>query len=213
MWNVPNILTVLRLGFAVALPLVFLFVMRPYADWIALILFVVVALTDWLDGYIARAWNQTSKLGAMLDPIADKAMVLIALLALAALFGLNPFVLIPATLIAFREVFVSGLREYLGSDSGKLAVTKVAKWKTAAQMVAISALLASGIFEHHLGMNSFGMDAQMMADIIEGRTPDELGLKSSLLGLQITYYGGLVLLWIAGLLTVYTGWDYLTKAW
>ncbi|MEM6308404.1 MAG: CDP-alcohol phosphatidyltransferase family protein, partial [Pseudomonadota bacterium] len=132
MWTLPNILTILRLLFAVALPMVFVALPHPYSDWIALVLFVVVALTDYLDGYLARAWNQTSKLGAMLDPIADKAMVLIALLAIVGLTQLHPLIIIPATLITFREVFVSGLREYLGADAGKLSVTQLAKWKTTA---------------------------------------------------------------------------------
>ena len=118
MWSVPNILTVLRLLSALVLPFVFVFVTRPYGDWIALGLFVAVSATDFLDGMLARAWGQVSRLGEMLDPIADKAMVLIALFTLVALNGLDILVLIPATLIVFREVFVSGLREFLG-DAAK----------------------------------------------------------------------------------------------
>lgn len=213
MWNIPNILTIARLAFAMALPIVFVVLPHPYSDWTALIVFVAVALTDYLDGYLARAWSQTTKLGAMLDPIADKAMVLIALLAVVALTGMNFLVIIPATFIVFREVFVSGLREYLGADAGKLAVTKLAKWKTTTQMVAISALLAVGIFEHNLGMLTFGMDRAMVDAILSGAEEDVFGLRGYLLGYQVTWYGGLTLLWLAAILTVVTGFDYLRKAW
>ena len=78
--NVPNILTVLRLLAAPGVALMFLYFSRPLADWFALVLFILAAVTDWFDGYLARAWKQESKLGAMLDPIADKAMVVIALM-------------------------------------------------------------------------------------------------------------------------------------
>jgi CDP-diacylglycerol--glycerol-3-phosphate 3-phosphatidyltransferase len=77
-WNIPNILTVLRLLAAPCVAIVFLLLPHPVADWVALILFVGAAVTDWFDGYIARKWNQQSRFGAMLDPIADKAMVTIA---------------------------------------------------------------------------------------------------------------------------------------
>ena len=85
-WNIPNILTTLRLLAAPGVVLMFLYFNRPLADWFALILFVGAAITDWFDGYLARLWKQESKLGAMLDPIADKAMLVIALL----LFGGAP---------------------------------------------------------------------------------------------------------------------------
>ena len=97
--TLPNILTLTRLTAAPMLGIMFLYFTRPFADWAALILFVGAALTDWVDGYIARTWKQESKLGTMLDPIADKAMVLIALLVITGIFGLNPLVLLPATLI------------------------------------------------------------------------------------------------------------------
>ena len=137
-WNLPNALTVLRLLAAPGVPLMFLFVSRPFADFAALALFVLAAVTDWFDGYIARLWGQESRFGAAMDPIADKAMVVIALVVMTGYSGMNPWLILPVTVILFREVFVSGLREFLGADAGKLAVTKLAKWKTTAQMVAIS---------------------------------------------------------------------------
>ena len=145
--TLPNILTLTRLTAAPMLGIMFLYFTRPFADWAALILFVGAALTDWVDGYVARTWKQESKLGTMLDPIADKAMVLIALLVITGIFGLNPLVLLPATLIVFREVFVSGLREFLGEVAGTLKVTKLAKWKTAFEFLAI--ILLASFFANH----------------------------------------------------------------
>ena len=142
--NLPNFLTILRLAAAPGVAIMFLYFNRPWADWFALVLFVSAALTDFLDGYLARAWKQETKLGAMLDPIADKAMVIIALTVITGFSGMNPWMLLPATFIIFREVFVSGLREFLGNTAGTLKVTKLAKWKTTAQMVAIALLFAAG---------------------------------------------------------------------
>ncbi len=176
-WTLPNILTVLRLVAAPGAALAFAFLGRPLADWIAFGLFVGASLTDFLDGWIARAWGLQSRFGAMLDPIADKAMVVIALAVIFGTSGMDPWLIVPATTIFLREVFVSGLREFLGKDASKLSVTKLAKWKTTVQMVAIAILLAAGAL--HGG---------------------------------IVEFLGTGLLWIAGLLTLVTGWDYLWKA-
>ncbi len=186
-WNVPNILTVLRLLSAPALALVFVVLPRPAADWVALGLFVAAAATDWCDGYLARRWNQTSRFGAMLDPIADKAMVITALALLVGLFQLDAWLLVPATVILFREVFVSGLREYLGADAKRLQVTRLAKWKTTAQMVSITLLLLS-----------LGLGAHDSAVVSTG---------GSLTGVI-----GLALFWVAAGLTLLTGWDYFRKS-
>ena len=211
-WNVPNILTVIRLLAAPALAVMFLYFSRPLADWFALVLFVSAALTDFVDGYLARAWKQESKYGAMLDPIADKAMVLIALLVIIGFSGVKPWILLPATMIFFREVFVSGLREFLGDKAGQLKVTNLAKWKTTAQMIAIAVLFSQGIFEHYLVMQSSGMDQQMFDAIISGTEEDYLGLIWKNTGMIWSYYGGIALLWIAAGLTLITGWDYFVKA-
>ncbi|SDF30820.1 CDP-diacylglycerol--glycerol-3-phosphate 3-phosphatidyltransferase [Limimaricola pyoseonensis] len=211
-WTLPNILTVLRLLAAPGVAVMFLFFFRPWADWFALVLFVGAAVTDFVDGYLARAWKQESKFGAMLDPIADKAMVIIALLVITGFSGMNPWILLPATLILFREVFVSGLREFLGATAGLLKVTKLAKWKTTAQMVAIAVLFSTGAFEHYYVMESFGMDEAVVNSIFAGETPDELGLVWKYWGMIISWWTGIVLLWIAALLTLLTGWDYFSKA-
>ena len=190
----------------------FLYFDRPWADWFALVLFVGAAITDFLDGYLARAWKQESKLGAMLDPIADKAMVVIALLVITGFSGMNPWILLPATGIIFREVFVSGLREFLGDTAGTLKVTKLAKWKTFAQMVAIAVLFAKGAFEHFLIEQTIGMDQEVIDLILDGEIPDEVGLVWKELGWDISWFGGIALLWIAAVLTLITGWDYFKKS-
>jgi len=211
-WNIPNILTVIRLLAAPGVVVMFLYFTRPWADWFALVLFIGAAVTDWLDGFLARSWKQESRFGAMLDPIADKTMVVIALLVITGYAGMNPWILLPATLIMFREVFVSGLREFLGDAAGSLKVTKLAKWKTTAQMVAIAVLFSTGAFEHYLGMQSFGMDREMVAGILSGEIPDELGLVWKYQGMIWSWYIGVGLLWVAAALTILTGVDYFRKS-
>ncbi len=210
--TIPNLLTVLRLLAAPSVAVMFLYFTRPYADWFALILFVLAAVTDWFDGYLARAWKQETKLGAMLDPIADKAMVVIALMVIIGFSSWSGWLVLPATVILFREVFVSGLREFLGDTAGTLKVTKLAKWKTTAQMVAIAVLFSQGVFEHYLGMSAWGMDQAMFEAILAGDEPDELGLIWKYEGMVWSGPVGLVLLWIAAALTLITGWDYFRKA-
>ncbi len=211
-WNVPNILTLLRLIAAPAVAVMFLYFTRPYADWFALLLFITAAITDWFDGYLARTWRQETKLGAMLDPIADKAMVVIALMVIVGYSSMSPWLVLPATMILFREVFVSGLREYLGDTAGTLRVTRLAKWKTTAQMIAIAVLFAQGVFEHYLGMSILGMDEVLVGEILAGREEDIHGLWWKLRGMVWAGHAGLWLLWLAAALTMITGVDYLAKA-
>lgn len=216
-WTIPNILTTLRFLAAPGVVLMFLYFTRPWADWFALILFVGAAITDYFDGYLARLWKQESKFGAMLDPIADKAMVVIALVLIAGLSGvhrsdgMDPWILLPATVIIFREVFVSGLREFLGDTAGTLKVTKLAKWKTTFQMVAIGVLFGTGIFEHMLIERTVGMDAGTIADIMAGGA-DPLNLRMIQNAYWLTWWIGVGLLWVAAALTFITGIDYFRKA-
>ena len=211
-WNIPNILTIMRLAAAPGVAIMFLYFNRPWADWIALILFVVAAITDYVDGYLARAWKQESKFGAMLDPIADKAMVIIALLVITGFSGMNPWILLPATVIIFRETFVSGLREFLGETAGLLKVTQLAKWKTTAQMVALAVLFATGLFEHEFLDRTTGMDSAQLDAIMSGATDDPLGLNFYSQAAYLTFTLGTVLLWIAAILTLITGFDYFRKS-
>ena len=138
-WTTSNILTFARVLAAPCLALVFVLIERPLADWLAFVLFTVAALTDYVDGWLARRWEQISEVGKMLDPIADKAMVTVVLAVLTGLIGLSFWYVAPMAAILLREVLVSGLREYLGDV--KLPVTQLAKWKTTAQMFAIGWLL------------------------------------------------------------------------
>jgi cardiolipin synthase len=147
-FNLPNILTYGRI---VAVPLVVLcFFMEgrlqssDFARWSALLIFIAASVTDYLDGYLARAWQQTSNIGRMLDPIADKLLVSTCLLLLAADTDrtIAGWTLWAAIIILCREILVSGLREYLAGLKVSVPVTQLAKWKTAIQMVAIAVLLA-----------------------------------------------------------------------
>ena len=211
-WTIPNILTIARLVAAPLVPVMFLYFARPWADWYAMILFIVASITDYLDGYLARAWKLESLFGAAMDPIADKAMVLIALLVINGYAGVTPWILLQSALIIYREVFVSGLRETLGDRARALKVTNLAKWKTTVQMVAIAILFSTGIFQHSFYDRIEGMDEAMMLDILEGRVADEIGLVFFQSASYWSAWLGIALLWIAGVLTVITGWDYFRKA-
>ena len=211
-WNIPNILTVLRLLAAPGVAIMFLYFSRPWADWFAMTLFILAAITDYIDGYLARAWKQETAFGAMMDPIADKAMVVIALLVITGFSGMNPWILLPAVVILFREIFVSGLREFLGDRAAGLKVTRLAKYKTFAQMIALTVLFAQGVFGHYFGMHTMGMDPALVGDIIEGREIDHFGLWWKYYGMIWSLYGGIALLWVAALLTFLTGADYFLKS-
>ncbi|MET0941439.1 MAG: CDP-diacylglycerol--glycerol-3-phosphate 3-phosphatidyltransferase [Mesorhizobium sp.] len=146
--NLPNMLTYGRI---LAVPLVvFCFYLEgrlqssDFARWSALFLFIAASLTDYLDGYLARAWQQTSNIGRMLDPIADKLLVSTCLLLLAADTDrtIAGWSLWAAIIILCREILVSGLREYLAALKVSVPVTRLAKWKTTIQMFAIGFLLA-----------------------------------------------------------------------
>lgn len=146
-FNLPNLLTYARI---LAVPLIVLcFFLEgrlrasDFARWSALFIFVAASITDYLDGYLARSWQQTSNIGKMLDPIADKLLVATCLLLLAAdtertIAGWS---LWAAIIILCREILVSGLREYLAALKVSVPVTRLAKWKTTIQMVAIGFLL------------------------------------------------------------------------
>jgi cardiolipin synthase (CMP-forming) len=141
-FNLPNLLTY---GRVLAVPAVVAclfwpneFVMR----WIALGIFILAAITDFLDGYLARALEQQSSLGRMLDPIADKLIVSAVLLMLVADHTIVSFSIWAAIVILCREILVSGLREYLASLKVSVPVSRVAKWKTALQLVALGFLIA-----------------------------------------------------------------------
>ena len=142
----PNILTYARIA---AVPVVVALLYWQsilegglWLRWLALAVFIAAGITDILDGYFARMWGQTSSLGRMLDPIADKLLVASSLLMLAAEASIHGWALLAAVIILCREILVSGLREYLAELRVGVPVTRLAKWKTVAQMVAIGFLIA-----------------------------------------------------------------------
>jgi cardiolipin synthase (CMP-forming) len=173
--SLPNLLTLSRI---LAIPLVVatFFVPGDYARWIACVLFSAAALTDWLDGHMARRWAQQSELGRFLDPIADKLLVSATLFMLVAKGRFSAeWALLPALVILCREILVSGLREYLAELRVGLPVSRLAKWKTAIQMVAIGVLIVGDAGPAVLPVVRIGE----------------------------------TLLWLAALLTLVTGYDYL----
>jgi CDP-diacylglycerol--glycerol-3-phosphate 3-phosphatidyltransferase len=137
MWNIPNILTILRILLIPVFVIVF-YADAPWAPYVAAAVFGAAALTDWLDGYLARLWNQTSPLGAFLDPVADKLMVAVALVLLVQ-YDPRTLVALPAMVIIGREITVSALREWMAEVGAraKVAVSMIGKIKTTAQMISI----------------------------------------------------------------------------
>ena len=175
-WALPNILTY---GRVVAVPVLAGGLISSDAlwmRWVALAIFIAAGITDFFDGYLARAWSQQSILGRMLDPIADKLLVAASLMVLVADRTIAGWSLWAAIVILCREILVSGLREFLGELRVSVPVSRVAKYKTTVQLVAIGFLIAGPAGEV----------------VLPG-----------------TVTIGLVLLWLAALLTIYTGWDYL----
>lgn len=141
MKTLPNLLTGFRIC-VVPLLVMAMFVPVDAARWFSLFLFTLAAVTDFFDGYLARKYDSQSDLGTLLDPIADKFLVLASLLMLIAIGTLSGFNVIAAIIILGREILVAGLREFLASSSIKLPVTQLAKWKTTIQMIAIGFLIA-----------------------------------------------------------------------
>lgn len=141
--NIPNLLTVLRVAL---IPVIILFFYLPFS-WSYLAtsaIFSLAAITDWFDGYLARRWEQSTPLGAFLDPVADKLMVAVALVLLVEEHA-NLWLTLPAAIIIGREIVVSALREWMAELGARahVAVSQLGKWKTAAQMVALVILLAN----------------------------------------------------------------------
>jgi cardiolipin synthase len=173
--SLPNILTY---GRVVAVPLVVACLFWPDEGtmrWLALGIFAAAAITDFFDGWLARAWSQQSSLGRMLDPIADKLLVSACLLMLVADHTIQSWSIWAAIVILCREILVSGLREFLAELRVSVPVSTVAKWKTTVQLIALGFLIAGPAGEV----------------VLPG-----------------TIMIGLFLLWVAAILTLYTGYDY-----
>lgn len=174
--SLPNILTYGRIAAVPVLSAVLFFGGDDVSHWIAFAIFVAACITDWLDGYLARIWEQQSNLGRMLDPIADKLLVGATVLMLVYTREISGWSIWAAIIILSREILVSGLREYLAELNVKVHVTQLAKWKTALQFIALAMLLVGPAAD----------------SIVPGVTE-----------------AGLVIFWLAALLTLVTGYDYL----
>jgi len=151
--KLPNLLTYGRIAAVPALVACF-FLNGDVANWLALAIFAFAAITDFLDGYLARAWAQQSSLGRMLDPIADKLLVAAALIMLAANQTIAGWSLWAGVIILSREILVSGLREYLAELDVSVPVTRLSKYKTTLQMIAIGFLLAGPAGDRAIGMTT-----------------------------------------------------------
>jgi cardiolipin synthase len=174
--KLPNVLTYTRI---ISIPVVtgLFFLDDPMGSWLAFSVYTYACITDFFDGYLARAWHQQSALGRFLDPIADKLLVAGVLFALLGADRITGVHIIPAGIILGREILVSGLREFLIELRVGMPVSQLAKWKTAIQMICLGFLL--------VGPNG----------------PDFWSVPT----LDIGIYG----LWLAALLTLITGFDYL----
>jgi cardiolipin synthase (CMP-forming) len=171
--SLANRLTISRI-LVIPVILLLLVIQHAWAAWLALVLFTAAGITDWLDGYLARSYNQITMLGQFLDPIADKLLVAAVILLLVYSKQIDGMAVIPAVIILLREVAVSGLREFLAGVKVSVPVSQVAKWKTSIQLVALGFL------------------------IIGRYAPDSIPATA------IGDFG----LWVAGVITVFTAWDY-----
>ena len=180
MLTLPNLLTLSRI-FAVPILVFLLWRPAPLDYAITFVLYCLVGITDYFDGYLARAQGRISRLGQFLDPIADKIMVGAVLIMLISSRKANPMPeiaglhIIPALVILLREIIVSGLREFLAELRVSIPVSALAKWKTTFQLVALGAL------------------------ILGGAVPAQAWVHTT----------GIISLWAAAALTLITGWDYL----
>jgi len=179
--QIPNILTIGRIIIVPIFVLTF-FIPGFFGDLIPFFLFVVASFTDYLDGLLARLFKEESKLGELLDPIADKILVSAALILLVMNGTIKNFEVIAAIIILTREILVSGLREFLAKVSIDMPVSNLAKLKTFIQMLAIAILLTGDSGNKILNFQDYNA--------------------------QIT---GIILLWFSAFLTLYTGYDYLIK--
>ena len=139
--NLPNILTFSRIIAIPILVCLLLFVPEPTGSWLAFSVYTFACITDFFDGYLARAWHQQSAFGRFLDPIADKLLIAGVLLALVGIDRFQGISVLPAAVILCREIVVSGLREFLSEIRVGMPVSNLAKWKTGIQMVTLGFLL------------------------------------------------------------------------
>ena len=179
--KIPNILTIGRI-IIVPIFVITFFIPGLFGDLIPFFLFVLASFTDYLDGLLARLFKEESKLGELLDPIADKILVSAALILLVMNGTIKNYEVIAAVIILTREILVSGLREFLAKGKIAMEVTSLSKLKTFIQMAAIAILLTGDIGNKIVNFQDY--NAQTV---------------------------GIILLWLSAFLTLYTGYDYLRK--
>ena len=191
--KIPNLLTTLRI---ILIPIVIysFYISSHITNIIVASLFLAASITDYFDGYLARAMKVQSNFGRCLDPIADKLLVAVSLIMLVNFSNNNLFILIPSMIIICREIMVSGLREFLATINVGVPVTRLAKWKTAIQMIAITALLLAG--------NGSDYVYEEIMDIVEA----EDYVRISLEGIIQTM--GEILLSVSAFMTIITGYIY-----
>ncbi|MCY4100140.1 MAG: CDP-diacylglycerol--glycerol-3-phosphate 3-phosphatidyltransferase [Rhodobacteraceae bacterium] len=193
--TLPTILSIFRLFAGFLILFGFLLLARPTADILAFVIFVCAAITDFIDGYIARKFNLVSELGKILDSIADKILVIMAWIIIITYYEFNSWIILPIGLIIFRELFISGLREYLASKSLSLQVTFIAKLKTTLQMITISLTFFLGIIVD-------GSDS-LITFLLQPVTSS---------GTTLVEMACVVLIWLSAFQTIYTGWEYFKTA-
>jgi cardiolipin synthase len=141
--KLPNLLTISRIG-AIPLLIATFYLDTPLGNWLGLAILALAGVTDFLDGFVARAWHQQSNLGKFLDPIADKLLVSALLLMLVGSGRVEGLAILPAVVILCREILVSGLREFLADVRVSVPVSRLAQWKTTLQMIALGFLIVGG---------------------------------------------------------------------
>ena len=158
MKNLPNVLTISRIVLLAPL-LIMIYLPNDQLNFISVILFILIALTDFFDGFFARRQNITSEFGKMLDPIADKLLVVGVLIVLMIKGTIEDLSILPALLIIFREIFISGLREFAANRNSEASidVSQVGKLKTAIQMLSLLLILSSLVFKHLMILLNIGI--------------------------------------------------------
>ncbi len=178
--NLPNLLTFARI-FSIPVMTVLFFFPFQWAAWTALAIYIPAAVTDFLDGYFARTHQTITPIGKFMDPIADKLFVGAMLFLLVAFDRLTGIWVLPAVIIFMREIFIAGLREYLGPMNVQLPVSRLGKWKTAIQMTAIGFLIVSGYNPFHwipeTLIGEVGLTIAMFLTVKSGFQYTVVGLK------------------------------------
>ncbi|MDH3335039.1 MAG: CDP-diacylglycerol--glycerol-3-phosphate 3-phosphatidyltransferase [Rhodospirillaceae bacterium] len=179
--NLPNILTVSRIA-AIPIVLVFILIGGAFGNWLAFIFYTYACITDFFDGYLARAWHQQSAFGRFLDPIADKLLVAGVLFMLVGVETISGAVIFPAAVILCREILVSGLREFLAEARVGMPVSILAKWKTAIQMLALGFLIVGSAgpdfgFATTTEIGIYGLGAAALITLVTGYDYLRAGLE------------------------------------